>query len=176
MQYKPINNREENDRDNEMGMDGQTNDDMCNGPTVQVPDGYCVLGTIASAVQVARGCSNDDAIKAASDACKECGLNPDPNPGCQGIKTPTAEQMYDILQTLGFDVVAETGNYLKDDVINHFKNGGVGIGYINGEGCGHMVYLENCTESNGGVEVEYYDAVTGEHGKLDEFPAIILFK
>lgn len=39
-----------------------------------------------------------------------------------------------------------------------------------------MVYLENCTESNGGVEVEYYDAVTGEHGKLDEFPHIILFK
>lgn len=31
-------------------------------------------------------------------------------------------------------------------------------------------------KSNGGVEVEYYDAVTGEHGKLDEFPPIILFK
>ncbi len=167
----------EDGHDNETGTGERDNNDSKNEPTVQVPNGWCVLGSIAAAIQAATGCSAADAIKAADGAFDKCEMNPDPTPGTSGIPTPSGQEMANLLGAAGFDVTfgADNSTTSPQNISDHFDNGGAGIGYIGNEGAGHMVYLEDYDlEKN---TYDYYDPVLGTHGSIGGNDCqIILFK
>ena len=167
----------EDGRDNEINTGEQNNNDSTNELTVQVPDGWCVLGSIAAAIQAARGCSAAAAIKAADDAFDKCGINPNPTPGSLGISSPSGQEMANLLEAAGFVVTfgVDDSTTTSQNISNHFDNGGAGLGYISNEGVGHMVYLDDYDLET--KTYDYYDPVLGTHDTIGVHDCqIILFK
>ena len=143
--------------------------------TVQVPNGWCVLGAVATAIQAKTGCSDTDAVKAADNAFDKCGINSDPSSGEMGIPTLSTSEFVDLLSAAGFEVTYISGVMTSQEVYEHFNSDGAGLGYVNTGENGHMIYLEDYDmDSN---SFHYYDPVLGTEGSITSKQcSIILFR
>ena len=137
-------------------------------PTVSVPNGFCVPGSIAAAIEVATGVDWQTAYNKAEAALKGAGVTM--VVGYGGGVNASEKQIKQALTSLGFTVSG--ARYEADYLTTYFQLGGYGIGHFVGSSVSHDVLLTGYdAQSN---TYEYYDSVRGRsyQGRPD---GIILF-
>lgn len=136
---------------------GGNNNDGNHSLSVTVPNGYCVLGAVASAIQRQTGCSDWDATRQAETALNAAGIHFDGVSPLGGGIWVDPIRIMSALNSLGFIVtLSPVGGFGS-----HFSNGGYAIGHINkGNGLYHDVFVTGYDTNTGAVT--YYDATKGE--------------
>jgi hypothetical protein len=133
-----------------------------------VENGLCVIGSIATALQVKFGYSAATAISKATEALQAAGVVTTPVNG--GISVPEGK-MAETLTSLGF--VVSNITYTATAIKSHFDNGGFGIGHFYGPPAAHDVFLTNHL---GSTSFTYWDPVKGHYSSGSPDEIILFFK
>lgn len=140
-------------------------------PTIKVPDGQCVIGSIAAALQAKYGFNDATAISMATKALNDAGI--DTTTWIDGGMTINTEKISQALRSVGFNVVKPSGGaYTSNQISSHFTNKGFGIGHISGSPA-HNVFLVGYVQQTN--TYTYYDAVKGGYGSRVGMSGIWLF-
>jgi hypothetical protein len=150
-----------------MGGDDANNQNTHNGNipvTVAVPNGHCLIGSIAAGIQILQGAPNAAAaITSAIAGLNAAGLNTNLPAGTLGIQT-NAHSVVAALDAAGFN--ASTNSHVQA-----LMNGGLGIAVLNNLGPypGHAILLTGIVPGTGtdGVPLRftYFESISGAgHG------------
>ena len=130
-------------------------------PTVTVPNGNCVLGTVAAAIQAKTGVNNTTAVQQAAVALQAAGINLN----TVGILTPGGVSVEPLklsqaLLSLGFTTIDASSFTTASNLLSHFSNGGYAIGHFLPDGSkpAHDVFVMEY--DSGTKKYTYYDSIT----------------
>ncbi len=145
--------------------------------TVTIEPGRCVQGAFASIYQRMNGGTPEDAEKEAAKLMNNADVNPDPGTGDGIIMSDDSRD--EILTSIkGVSIFTSDPSGDGTDIVNHFINGGLGLGTLpltGNEKFVHTVVYTGICESTG--KLEYYDPQTGLNGKVtpDGSGSFVLF-
>jgi hypothetical protein len=129
--------------------------------TVSVLNNYCVLGSLAAALQAKSGLSDSEALRRATEALENNDIDTNISTDSPDGMSFNWVRFANVLRDLGF-VITDSFNPATSYITNNFNCGGWAIGCIPGDagiGIGHMYFLTDYFPRTD--TYFYYDATIG---------------